>query len=135
MAKAARRAAGTRTRSFGASRRENHDSSDFYAQRLFSGMDRSLQAAPAAPPVETPLPSDLRNAVICADSRRMDQVPDGSVHLMVTSPPYNVGKEYDEDLSLGEYLDLLRDVFRETYRVLAPGGRACVNVANLGRRP
>jgi site-specific DNA-methyltransferase (adenine-specific) len=54
---------------------------------------------------------------------------------MVTSPPYNVKKEYDEDLSLDQYRDLLRCVFRETYRVLVTGGRACVNVANLGRRP
>jgi site-specific DNA-methyltransferase (adenine-specific) len=54
---------------------------------------------------------------------------------MVTSPPYNAGKDYDEDLSLDEYRDLLRRVFRETQRVLVGGGRACVNVANLGRRP
>ncbi|MEM3710400.1 MAG: site-specific DNA-methyltransferase [Nitrososphaerales archaeon] len=54
---------------------------------------------------------------------------------MVTSPPYNVGKEYDEDLDLNEYLELLRDVFSETYRVLINGGRACVNVANVGRKP
>jgi DNA modification methylase len=54
---------------------------------------------------------------------------------MATSPPYHVGKEYDSDLSFDEYLDLLRAVFKETYRVLEPGGRAVVNVANLGRRP
>ena len=65
----------------------------------------------------------------------MDELPDNSVHLMVTSPPYNVSKEYDDDLSLNEYLNLLNTVWRETYRVLVPGGRACVNVANLGRKP
>ncbi len=54
---------------------------------------------------------------------------------MVTSPPYNVTKTYDDDLSLQEYLDLLRRVFAETYRVLTDGGRACVNVADLGRKP
>jgi site-specific DNA-methyltransferase (adenine-specific) len=54
---------------------------------------------------------------------------------MVTSPPYNVKKEYDEDLSLHEYRTLLRTVFKETYRVLVTGGRACINVANLGRKP
>ena len=58
-----------------------------------------------------------------------------SIHLMITSPPYNVGKEYDEDLSLDQYRNLLRKVFQETYRVLVDGGRACINVANLGRRP
>lgn len=54
---------------------------------------------------------------------------------MITSPPYNVSKEYDDDLSLTEYLDLLKSVFTETYRVLVNGGRACINVANLGRKP
>jgi site-specific DNA-methyltransferase (adenine-specific) len=54
---------------------------------------------------------------------------------MITSPPYNVSKEYDDDLSLKEYLDLLKNAFSETYRVLIHGGRACINVANLGRKP
>jgi DNA modification methylase len=58
-----------------------------------------------------------------------------SVHLMITSPPYNVSKEYDNDLSLNEYLGLLKNSFKETYRVLVNGGRACINVANLGRKP
>jgi site-specific DNA-methyltransferase (adenine-specific) len=54
---------------------------------------------------------------------------------MVTSPPYNVGKDYDEDLSLEEYLAFLQRVWQETWRVLVPGGRMCINVANLGRKP
>jgi len=54
---------------------------------------------------------------------------------MITSPPYNATKEYDENLTLEEYRDLLRRVFRETHRVLVEGGRACVNVANVGRKP
>ena len=65
----------------------------------------------------------------------MDELPDNSVHLMVTSPPYNVTKEYDDDLTLEEYRGLLKRVFAETFRVLVNGGRACVNVANLGRKP
>jgi site-specific DNA-methyltransferase (adenine-specific) len=65
----------------------------------------------------------------------MQELPDNSVHLMVTSPPYNVGKDYDEDMTEAEYRDFLRDVWQETYRVLVHGGRACINVANLGRRP
>ena len=65
----------------------------------------------------------------------MTDLPDASIHLMVTSPPYNVGKDYDEDLSLAEYSAFLKRVWAETYRVLVPGGRACVNVANLGRKP
>ena len=68
-------------------------------------------------------------------SESMEELPDCSIHLMVTSPPYNVGKDYDEDLSLEEYLAFLRRVWKEVHRVLVPGGRACVNVANLGRKP
>ena len=62
-------------------------------------------------------------------------IPDESVHIMVTSPPYNVGKDYDADLGLGEYRRLLRGVLKEVHRKLVVGGRACINVANLGRRP
>ena len=62
-------------------------------------------------------------------------LPDNCVHLVVTSPPYNASKAYDEDLSLTEYLGMLHGVFAECYRVLTPGGRMVVNVANLGRKP
>jgi site-specific DNA-methyltransferase (adenine-specific) len=65
----------------------------------------------------------------------MPELPDRSVHLMVTSPPYNVGKVYDEDLTLNDYSGLLYRVLQETFRVLVTGGRACVNIANLGRKP
>ena len=65
----------------------------------------------------------------------MEELPDRSVHLMVTSPPYNVGKEYDEDLTLVQYRAFLKRVMAEVHRVLVPGGRACINIANLGRRP
>jgi site-specific DNA-methyltransferase (adenine-specific) len=65
----------------------------------------------------------------------MNELPDDSVHLMVTSPPYNVGKEYDENLTIGEYIEFLDRVWTEVHRVLVPGGRACINVANLGRKP
>jgi len=65
----------------------------------------------------------------------MKELPDNCIHLMVTSPPYNVGKVYDENLTLEEYLEFLNLVWSEVYRVLVPGGRACVNIANLGRKP
>jgi len=65
----------------------------------------------------------------------MNDLPDNSIHLMVTSPPYNVGKEYDRDFTLQEYLSFLQRVWKEVYRVLVPGGRACINIANLGRKP
>lgn len=65
----------------------------------------------------------------------MSEIPDESIHLMITSPPYNVSKDYDLNLTLDEYRDFLRSVFREVFRVLVTGGRACVNIANIGRKP
>lgn len=68
-------------------------------------------------------------------STAMDKIPDNGVALAFTSPPYNVGKEYDEDMGFEEYLALIRDVGKEVYRVLKPGGRYVINIANLGRKP
>ena len=85
--------------------------------------------------VENPLPEDSLGRIFSHSAETMRELPDCSVHLMVTSPPYNVGKEYDEDLSLDDYLTFLRRVWKETWRVLVPGGRMCINVANLGRKP
>lgn len=72
----------------------------------------------------------------------MSEVGDASVALMVTSPPYFAGKEYEEAMGEGhvpgtyvEYLGLLEHVFAESVRKLEPGGRVAVNVANLGRKP
>ena len=46
----------------------------------------------AVPYVENPIPADTLDTVICGSSERMAELPDNSVHLMVTSPPYNVGQ-------------------------------------------
>ena len=120
----------TTTSSFGVSKRESHDASKYYDSKLY-------QSIPKVGDVGDPqeFPEYLRDSLVCGDSRDMSMIPPNSVQLMVTSPPYNVSKEYDEDLSLQEYLGMLRDVFSETYRVLAPGGRAVINVANVGRKP
>ena len=78
------------------------------------------------------------NQIFCGDARWMGEVADESVQLVVTSPPYNVGKPYDQhddNLPMGEYLNMLERVFSECWRVLVKGGRLCVNVANVGRTP
>ena len=121
----------TQTSAFGTPGRINHDSSKFYNGKLYEGLLEKKDIKY----VENEISPDVLNKIFCKTSEQMTEVPDNSVHLMVTSPPYNVGKEYDEDLSLGEYRTLLKNVFSEVYRVLVPGGRACINVANLGRKP
>ncbi|MFM2184251.1 MAG: hypothetical protein RJB61_2545, partial [Actinomycetota bacterium] len=123
---------GTRTSAFGVGRREGHDSRPFYER--FSAPQVSDDAH-----INEPVEIDQ---IYVGDARDMHQVADSSVALVVTSPPYFAGKEYEAVLGEGhvpadyvEYLAMLRDVFAECRRVLQPGGRIAVNVANLGRRP
>lgn len=123
---------GTQTSSFGTNSRINHDSSTYYDSRLYAELAKRAEVEVGA---DRDLPENLLDTVILGSAEKMSEIPDNSLHLMVTSPPYNVSKEYDEDLSLDEYLTMLRNVFAETYRVLVKGGRACINVANLGRKP
>src|SRR3990172_8579618 len=121
---------GSKTTKFGTTSRVNHDSSDYYNSKLYSELsDNGHNGNGSKPVADNPFPVEYENKIILGTSENMKEIPDNSLHLMVTSPPYNVSKEYDEDLSLKEYLQLLRNVFAETYRVLAYGGRACVNVA------
>jgi site-specific DNA-methyltransferase (adenine-specific) len=123
----------TTTSAFGAGGREAHDATPFY--RRFH--------APVLSDDETVLaPTAVPEPFVCGDARRMDQVADNSVALVVTSPPYFAGKQYELEVERDgipstflEYLDLLRAVFAECVRKLEPGGRMAVNVANLGRRP
>ncbi|NIA02373.1 MAG: site-specific DNA-methyltransferase [Nitrospirae bacterium] len=122
---------GTKTSSFGAPGRIGHDSSSFYDSKLYA--DRKPPEKVKV--IENPIADECLDKIYCKSSEMMNEIPDYSVHLMVTSPPYNVKKEYDEDLSLEQYRDLLRAIFKETYKKLVTGGRACINVANLGRKP
>ena len=122
---------GTQTSAFGSAGRINHDASEFYGSKLYSDQE------PLKPKtwIEDPIPPENLDRLYCASSTDMTAIPDSSIHLMVTSPPYNAKKEYDEDLSLAEYRELLYTVFAETYKKLVTGGRACINIANLGRKP
>jgi site-specific DNA-methyltransferase (adenine-specific) len=116
----------TKTKAFGTGKRESHDSSAYYDRKLVT-VDVSKDT--------TCSPSPVVDRILCKSAETMDDLVDNSIALMVTSPPYHVGKEYDADYSFDDYLSLLRRVFGEVHRVLEPGGRAVVNVANLGRRP
>lgn len=122
----------TTTSNFGVGKRESHDASPFYAR--FTAPTLSNGDAPARP-VKV-------DRIIHGNSKKMRHVADDSVALVVTSPPYFAGKQYEEELeregvpsSYLEYLEMLEDVFRECTRTLEPGGRIAVNVANLGRKP
>jgi site-specific DNA-methyltransferase (adenine-specific) len=123
---------GTSTSSFGVSRRESHDASAFYER--FTAPTLSSDSRVAAR-------RDIDD-IFCGDAARMDKVDDNSVALVVTSPPYFAGKEYETALGEGhvpgtyaDYLAMLESVFAECVRTLEPGGRIAVNVANLGRKP
>ena len=123
---------GTSTSPFGVGKRESHDATDFYARFRPPEISTDGEVVDFTP--DPPL--------ICGDARAMDDLKPGSVALVVTSPPYFAGKEYEAALGAGhvpatylDYLAMLRDVFDECKRALEPGGRIAVNVANLGRRP
>lgn len=122
---------GTVMKAFGTSSRLGHDSSAYYSRK----MNIVANSASIENIAENNIPENVIDKIYCKSSEHTDELPDSSVHLMITSPPYNVGKEYDKDLSLKEYRELLTNVFKEVYRVLVVGGRACINVANLGRKP
>ena len=135
---------GTATAAFGVGRRENHDASDFYAR--FTPPEISSDDTVNRVPDQV-----LADPVKIADSRTIaDVLPANSVALVVTSPPYFVGKEYELAVtgdpatrdsapsvptSYIEYLEMLHDVFKACLEVLEPGGRMAINVANLGRKP
>ncbi|HJQ76568.1 MAG TPA: site-specific DNA-methyltransferase [Acidimicrobiia bacterium] len=130
----ARRRLATATSEFGSGKRESHDATSFY-ERF---------AAPVISADERVEPPVLFDELFHADARTMttDQVADRSVALIVTSPPYFTGKEYETDLAAGhvpssyvEYLEMLHDVLAACLHKLEPGGRMAVNVANLGRKP
>ena len=123
----------TSTSDFGVGRRESHDATAFYDR--FRPPELTTDDT-VLPPTLVPEP------FVCGDACSMTAVADGSVALVVTSPPYFAGKQYEQELdrdgvpaSYLEYLDLLTSVFAECARKLEPGGRMAINVANLGRKP
>ena len=135
----ARSVKNTTMRAFGVGKRVGHDSTDFYKRAMFDDLkepkSKNASKKTAKKIIENPIDEKNINTIHLQSSEAMTQLPDNSVHLMVTSPPYNVGKEYDDNLSAKEFRDMLYRVWEEVYRVLVDGGRACINVANIGRKP
>ena len=123
---------GTSTSSFGVSRRESHDASGFYERFVPPDLTTDTKISPR---------KDV-DEIFLGDARHMEALDDSSVALVVTSPPYFAGKEYETALGEGHvpatyaaYLAMLEEVLAECVRKLEPGGRIAVNVANLGRKP
>jgi site-specific DNA-methyltransferase (adenine-specific) len=123
----------TSTSNFGVSKREAHDASAFYSRFEAPQISDSEDVAPRF---------EVADPCIHGDIRERDDIPDNSVALVVTSPPYFAGKQYEEELgadgipaSYREYLELLETVFATCVDKLEPGGRIAINVANLGRKP
>lgn len=123
----------TKTSSFGVSKREGHDSSTFYRRSMFGENVLAETASGSSLGAFSGLES-WADRIYCQTAEQMP-LPDASVALAFTSPPYNVGKDYDTDLSLEAYLGFIQRVGREVYRVLQPGGRYVINIANVGRKP
>ena len=121
----------TQTTNFGSIVRESHSSKKFYSSKLFT----DFQIPKNIEYKQAEIDENDVNRLYCKSSEAMDEIPDNSIHLMITSPPYNVGKEYDNDLTLEEYSTLLTNVLSQTYDKLVTGGRACINIANIGRKP
>jgi DNA modification methylase len=131
---ATRRKRGTATSNFGVGKRESHDASAFYARFVPPKIS-------ALNEIKRPVDHDQ---IWVDDARKMTatQIIDNSVALVVTSPPYFAGKEYEEALGQGhipasynDYRRMLFEVFSVCTDKLEPGGRIAVNVANLGRKP
>ncbi|MEE8407547.1 MAG: site-specific DNA-methyltransferase [Acidimicrobiia bacterium] len=130
----ARQRLATATSEFGSGKRESHDATAFYERfgPPIISEDEQVEAA------------SVLDRLFHGDARDMtdSQVADRSVALLVTSPPYFAGKEYESDMAAGhtpssyvEYLEMLHDVFSVSLHKLEPGGRMAINVANLGRKP
>lgn len=81
---------------------------------------------------------DDKNKIYCGDVLDvLKKIPADSVHLAITSPPYNLGKDYDnhnDKMDYKDYLNWLYNVWKETNRVLVPGGRFALNIAPTGIR-
>ncbi|MEO5534374.1 MAG: site-specific DNA-methyltransferase [Pseudolysinimonas sp.] len=89
------------------------------------------QSVDKLPPIVRLAPRGLPYEIQCGDAfAYLQGLADESVQLVVTSPPYNVGKEYEDRLSHEDYVSWQSQIIRELVRVLAPGGSICWQVGN-----
>ncbi len=78
------------------------------------------------------------NKIICGDALRiLKLLPSNFIHLAITSPPYNLGKNYknhDDSMVYEKYLNWMNEIWKETKRVLIKGGRLCINIGENKRQ-
>ncbi|MCK4820452.1 ParB/RepB/Spo0J family partition protein, partial [bacterium] len=81
--------------------------------------------------VKPPVSSTDIPGVYIKDSRDMSELPDKSVHMILSSPPYNVGMEFEKGVPFDEHVETVKDVLKECARVLVPGGIMALNVDDI----
>lgn len=85
---------------------------------------------------DNPFPQRYQNIIRNVSFENMDiDLPERCIDQIITSPPYNVGKEYDKEMDLEQYIGFIRKFMEKSMRVLKSGGRLCINIGNIGRNP
>ncbi|MCL2038824.1 MAG: site-specific DNA-methyltransferase [Bacteroidetes bacterium] len=78
---------------------------------------------------------EIINKVFCGDRIEViNKLPEESVHLIITSPPYNVGIAYDnhnDTMPYNEYLEFLNETWEACYKILVNGGRIAINIPSV----
>ena len=121
----------TENTNFGSIVKGGHDYKKLYSSKMFN----EFQMPENQEFRENSISKMDLNKLYIKSTEVMDEIPDESIHLMILSPPYNVGKEYDNDLTLEEYEKLFGSVFCEIYKKRVSGGMVCINIVNIGRKP
>ncbi|WP_457570928.1 DNA methyltransferase [Desulfovulcanus sp.] len=101
------------------------------AKRLNIAIKNLLKKGAVPPKKRVKIPDGDIPGVYFKDSKDMSELPDNSVHLIVTSPPYGVGKEYEVGNTFEDLLDTVQGVMSECARVLVPGGIMALNVGDI----
>ena len=105
---------------------------DMTAKRAEIRIDRYLKKGKREPAeTKQPMPTQDIPGVYIKDSRDMSELPNKSVHMVLSSPPYNVGVEFEKGIPFDEHLEMVKDVLKECARVLVPGGVIALNVDDI----
>jgi len=73
----------------------------------------------------------MQDKIVLGDARDPESYPDSELHLTITSPPYFVGKNYEDDYTFEDYREMLRTVFHNTAEKTAQGGKIAINIADI----